>query len=222
MISLENSIRITKLAKITGLIKGDMMAQKVKLEDKSQYICEKAYEEFVKTGVRNFSLNKLIESLNMSKGQFYYYFKTKEALIYEVITRKSLVILEDTSNHIKSEMTFFGKLSAFFSCYMDSSNPVYSELDKIMRDTFFLYINVENEYIKQMNLDFYNMTYDYIEAIFEEMIHNGYLKNESKQWIKSLIATADGMYFHSMIKDDYDLKTSLLEYLMLVDQQLKK
>lgn len=198
------------------------MAKKVKLEDKTTYICEKAYMEFVQNGVHNFSLNKFIASLDMSKGQFYYYFKTKEALIYEVIKRKGNEILIDVTKHIEAEKTFLGKLMAFFSCYIDNADPLYAALDKLMRDTFFLYINVENEYIKQMNLDFYNLTYQYIETIFEEMIHNGYLREDAKQWVRSLIATADGMYFHATIKEDYDLKKYLSEYLIMLDGLLKK
>lgn len=64
------------------------MPKIVNFDEKVDFICEKAYEEFIKNGVNNFSLNKFIESLNMSKGQFYYYFKTKEELIFEVIDKK--------------------------------------------------------------------------------------------------------------------------------------
>lgn len=199
------------------------MAQKVKLEDKTQFICEKAYEMFVQNGIRNFSLNKFIESLNMSKGQFYYYFKTKEALIYEVIRRKSDEMLKYVAQDIKTKETFLDKLLAFFASYTDfNTDLMYADLDKVIHDTFVLYMNVENEYIKQINLDFYEVTYTYVEAIFEEMIDNGYLKPDANKWLKSLIATADGMYFHSMIKEDYDLKNVLSEYLVMLDTLLKR
>jgi len=198
------------------------MAQKVKLEDKTQFICEKAYEAFVQNGIRQFSLNKFIASLTMSKGQFYYYFKTKEALIYEVIRRKSDEMLKHVAQDIETQKTFLDKLLAFFASYTDLNNdPMYTELDKVVRDTFVLYMNVENEYINQINIDFYNTTYASLEAIFEEMIQNGSLQPDAKKWLKSLIATADGMYFHSMIKEDYDLKNVLLEYLVMFDALLK-
>ena len=48
--------------------------------EKIEYICEKAYEELLEKGINQFSLNKFIAELQMSKGQFYYYFKTKEGL----------------------------------------------------------------------------------------------------------------------------------------------
>ncbi len=187
------------------------MSKKINAENKTQYICEKAYEEFIQQGIHHFSLNKFIESLNMSKGQFYYYFKTKEELIYEVIKLKSQKILEHTAQQTKLGKTFLEKLFAFFSCYMEDSDPIYADLDKLIRDTFYLYFNVENEYIKKMNLDFYNFTLQYVEEIFEEMIQIGYLKEDSKKFVRSLIATADGMYFHSMINDDYNLKKYLSE-----------
>lgn len=53
------------------------MPKIVNFDEKVDFICEKAYEEFW-NGVNNFSLNKFIESLNMSKGQFYYYSKQKK------------------------------------------------------------------------------------------------------------------------------------------------
>ncbi len=200
------------------------MAQKVKLEDKTQFICEKAYETFVQNGMRNFSLNKFIASLNMSKGQFYYYFKTKEALIYEVIRRKSDKMLGHVAQDIKTQKTFLDKLLAFFASYMDLINidPMYADLDKVVRDTFVLYMNVENEYIKQIKIDFYNATYAYLETIFEEMILEGYLNIDAKKWLRSIIATADGMYFHAMIKEDYDLKNALSEYLIMLDDLLRR
>ena len=46
------------------------MPKIVNSNEKIDFICEKAYEEFIKNGVNSFSLNKFIESLNMSKGNF--------------------------------------------------------------------------------------------------------------------------------------------------------
>ncbi len=58
--------------------------------EKRLEICTLAYERFIEEGVAEFSLNKFIESLNMSKGQFYYYFKSKEKLIFETLKVKEL------------------------------------------------------------------------------------------------------------------------------------
>ena len=59
-----------------------------KVLDKKEYICKKAYAELTKNGINQFSLNKFISMIDMSKGQFYYYFKTKEDLICKTIDTK--------------------------------------------------------------------------------------------------------------------------------------
>ena len=133
------------------------MPKIVNSDKKIDFICEKAYEEFIKNGVNNFSLNKFIESLNMSKGQFYYYFKTKEELIFEVIDRKSEKFFEETETKISEAQTFYDKLLALFSFYLDSAAPENIPFDKLMKDTFSMYLNVENEFIKQKNAEFYDL-----------------------------------------------------------------
>jgi AcrR family transcriptional regulator len=58
----------------------------------SQELFDYALEEFSMLGYEQASINAILEKAGMSKGQFYYHFKSKEdlylALIDEVITRK--------------------------------------------------------------------------------------------------------------------------------------
>ena len=90
------------------------MPKIVNSSEKIDFICEKAYEEFIKNGVNSFSLNKFIESLNISKGQFYHYFKTKEELVFEVIDRKSVNSLLIQKN-AQDELLFREDVSSIFS-----------------------------------------------------------------------------------------------------------
>ena len=66
------------------------MPKIINSDEKRLEICTLAYERFIEEGVAEFSLNKFIEYLNMSKGQFYYYFKSKEKLIFETLKIKEL------------------------------------------------------------------------------------------------------------------------------------
>lgn len=59
-------------------------------EEKVKEICEKAFIEFTEHGIDNFSLNQFITNNQISKGQFYHYFKTKNDLIFEVMSQKPL------------------------------------------------------------------------------------------------------------------------------------
>lgn len=143
------------------------MPKIVNSSEKIDFICEKAYEEFIKNGVNNFSLNKFIESLNMSKGQFYHYFKTKEELIFEVIDKKSEKFFIDTEKKINEAQTFLQKLLTLFSFYLVLSDPENKSFDKLMKDTFYMYLNIENEFIKQKNAECYDYLFSATNEIFD-------------------------------------------------------
>ena len=198
------------------------MPKIVNSDEKINFICDRAYEEFIKNGVNSFSLNKFIESLNMSKGQFYHYFKNKEELIFEVIDRKSEIFFINAEIRINKAQTFFEKLLALFSFYLDLSDPENKSFDKFMKDTFHIYLNIENEFIKQKNAECYDYLFNITNEIFDDMIKKNSLKETSKEFIPSLIATADGMYLQSMILENYDLKKNLTDYIKMLDELLKK
>ena len=198
------------------------MPKIVNSNEKIDFICEKAYEEFIKNGVNSFSLNKFIESLNMSKGQFYHYFKTKEELIFEVIDRKSEKFFVNTEKEINEAQTFLEKLLALFSFYLVLSAPENKPFDKFMKDTFYMYLNIENEFIKQKNTECYDYLFNTTNEIFDEMIAKKTLNENAKKFIPSLIATADGMYLQSITLENYNLKENLIDYIKMLDELLKK
>jgi len=190
--------------------------------EKIEYICEKAYGELLKDGINNFSLNKFIAELQMSKGQFYYYFKTKDELISKTIDKKSYEVFNYTYEQTKSKSTFLEKIFAFFAFFLDDLNPKFANWNKLLKSSFHLYIDTENKDIQQLNRNFNNKVLKNIENIFDEMINNTYLKEEARIFPRSLIATADGMYIHSLMDENYDLKIYLSEYLIMIDKLLKK
>lgn len=198
------------------------MPKIVNFDEKKDYICTNAYDELITKGVNNFSLNKFIKSINMSKGQFYHYFKTKEELIFEVIDRKGKNIFLNTEIRIEKAQTFYDKLIAFFSFYLDSSTPENNPFDKLMKDAFYMFLNVENQFIKQKNIEFYDLIFEFADKVFTEMIEKNYIKEDSKKIIPSLIATADGMYFQSIVLENYDFKKNLIDYIEMLDELLKK
>lgn len=197
------------------------MPKIVNFDEEVDFICEKAYEEFIKNGVNNFSLNKFIESLNMSKGQFYYYFKTKEELIFEVIDKKAQKIFDDTVKNVAKEKTFYNKLLSLFSFYLGNCSAEDKLFDKLVKDTFYLYLNMKNQYIKQKNAEYYDFIHKIVDEIFTEMIEINYIKKDSKKFIPSLIATADGMYLQAIILENYDIKKNLMDYIDILDECLK-
>lgn len=191
-------------------------------DNKIELICKKAYEKLLQNGLHKFSLNKFILELEMSKGQFYYYFKTKEELICKTIDTKSYEVFNYTYQQTKSKSTFLEKMFTFFAFFLGESNSKFADFDILLKSTFHLYMNRDNEKIQKMNRDFNDLMLEQLNDIFDAMIENGYLKEEAKSFPRSLIATADGMYIHSLMDSSYDIKSYFSDYLIMIDKLLKK
>lgn len=131
------------------------MPKIVNVDEKRKWICEKAYEQFLISGINNFSLTKFIASLNMSKGLFYYYFQTKEELIYKVMDLKIHEALENTIEKVNLEKMPFEKLSAFFSIYLNEEDVKLKNIHKLIQESLHLHISTKNTLIKKMNSDLY-------------------------------------------------------------------
>lgn len=69
------------------------MTEKIsKAVQSRSHIIEKATELFLERGTDHVSVNDIITSLNISKGRFYYHFKSKNELIYEALIKDSFNI----------------------------------------------------------------------------------------------------------------------------------
>ena len=140
----------------------------------------------------------------------------------EVIDRKSEKFFVNTEKEIKEAQTFLEKLLALFSFYLVLSAPENKPFDKFMKDTFYMYLNIENEFIKQKNAECYDYLFNTTNEIFDEMIAKKTFNENAKKFISSLIATADGMYLQSITLENYNLKENLIDYIKMLDELLKK
>ena len=190
-------------------------------EEKIKFICDEAYKVFVKVGIDEFSLNKFIAEINMSKGQFYHYFKTKEELIYQVISKKTFELVNNIKEEYKNQKSFIDKLNLIFKLYLNDEE-YYKDLRKLYIDTLHMYIISTNDEIKESNNNDYKDIYNVLEQIFEEEIEQGNFTKDSIHLAKSICATADGMFLQSLMVDNYDLKLELTNYFIELEKLLKK
>lgn len=189
------------------------MPKIIDAEEKIRQICEAAYLQFTEQGVNGFSLNNFIISLNMSKGQFYHYFESKEDLAFEVVRHKTEELGNQIEKNIGKEDSLRGKLHRFFECYIDDSNKHYASIDKIIKEILHLYINSDNPKVKAFNEEMYSDMHRILDCIFEEAIQKNKLPKHYIKYSKITIAVADGMYFRHTLVDSFDLKKELSEYL---------
>ena len=190
-------------------------------EEKIKFICDEAYKVFVKVGIDEFSLNKFISEINMSKGQFYHYFKTKEELIYQVISKKTFELVNNIKEEYENKKSFIDKLNLIFSLYLNDEE-YYKDLRKLYIDTLHMYIISNNDEIKESNNNDYKDIYNVLKQIFEEEIEQGNFIKDSINLAKSICATADGMFLQSLMVDNYDLKLELTNYFIELEKLLKK
>jgi hypothetical protein len=189
----------------------------VNKDEKVKEICLRAYDEFTQKGIEGFSLNKFVSTTNFSKGQFYHYFKTKDELVFEVMSQKTLELIELYDSYLDSVNGLFEKLLAFFSFYLDDSEESV-KLRKLMFDSYHIYIHSKDKKVKTYNYDLYKWIDEKLYEIFQK---EGF-DNVSLTFIKSISATADGMYFRSLMIDEFNLQSELTEYLENIIQMVKK
>jgi AcrR family transcriptional regulator len=197
------------------------MPKIVNKEEKTNSICDEAYKVFVDVGIDEFSLNKFITDINMSKGQFYHYYSTKEKLIFKVMSKKSFELINNTIEKYKYNENYMDKISLIFDIYLNEEKS-YRDLRKLYIDTLHMYITSNDDEIKEFNNNLYKSIFNSLEQLFDEEIQKGNFHPDSKNLAKSLCATADGMFLLSVMIENYDLKTELTNYFLEIEKLSKR
>ena len=197
------------------------MPKIINKEEKINFICDEAYKVFIDAGIDEFSLNKFILDINMSKGQFYHYFSTKEQLVFQVMSKKTFELFDLTLKEYKNKKTFIEKLNLLFAIYINDED-CYIDFKKLIIDTMHLYINSNNREIREFNNTMYQTIFTILEEIFDEEIQKGNFHKNSKPIAKSICATADGMFLQSLMVENYDLKTELTNYFLEIEKLSKR
>ncbi|NVJ54300.1 MAG: TetR/AcrR family transcriptional regulator [Campylobacteraceae bacterium] len=197
------------------------MPRMVNKEERIDYICDEAYNAFVENGIDKFSLNRFITDINMSKGQFYHYFSTKEQLIYQVMSKKSFELMNKIKEKYEYEESFINKIHLIFEIYLNE-DKAYADLRKLYINTLHMYITSEDKEIKEFNTNLYKTIFKYLEQLFDYEIQKGNFRPESKNLAKALCSTADGMFLLSVMIENYDLKTELSNYFSEIEKLSKK
>lgn len=196
------------------------MPKIINKEEKIDYICNEAYKVFVELGIDGFSLNKFIIDINMSKGQFYHYFSTKEQLIYQVMSKKTFELINNTIEKYKYEENYIDKINLIFEIYLNEEES-YKDLRKLYINTLHMYITSNDDEIKKFNTNLYKNIFKSLEQLFNDEIQKGNFHADSKNLSKSLCATADGMFLLSVMIENYDLKTELINYFLEIEKLSK-
>lgn len=184
-------------------------------EEKVKLICEITFQEFIKYGIENISLNQIITNIGISKGQFYHYFKTKEDLIFEVMSQKTIQIFQECEIKLKKSDSLKESLFILFEVYINNDKNA-SDIRKILFDSLYIYTHSTKEEVKTFNTEYYEWIENKLIEIFE--FHNH--KSKSINFIKSISSTADGMYIRSLADRSFNLQNQLKSYLIDISENI--
>ena len=88
-------------------------------------LVEAARELFDKNGIKNTQVSQIVDKVGVAKGLFYYYFKSKEEIVNEVVS-VVMTELREASERILADdaLTFYQKASEFLALYMDMIDQI--------------------------------------------------------------------------------------------------
>ena len=78
-----------------------------------------ARELFDRNGIKNTQVSQIVDKVGVAKGLFYYYFKSKDEIVNEVVKEVMSELREDSERILADEsLTFYQKASEFIVRYM--------------------------------------------------------------------------------------------------------
>ena len=95
-----------------------MKARSVRGAETRLHIIHVAADLFHKQGVRATSPDEIIEASGTGKGQFYYYFKSKEGLVHEVL-QSHLGAIKSGSGPVNYEINSWQDLEQWFQAHIE-------------------------------------------------------------------------------------------------------
>ena len=183
-------------------------------------IINDTYEYLSINGLKNLTMNALLKYLNISKGSFYHYFKSKDELISNLFfTILDLHIIENKSK-IEDSNSLREKLEILYNLYLvdTEENKIFIDLYK---DFLLTYGNNDNEFVNLYNKKYKDIFSKVLYKIIQKEIKNGVIKEDSLSTINIVMTTADGMMMYSSSFEQFDLSKEFSIFLDFYIESIK-
>lgn len=190
-----------------------------KQKAKKSLIVQQSYEYLLHSGVDNFSLNKLLESIPMSKGNFYHYFKNKDELFFTVLNKKYEDIYMELAMYLPNE-TFLEKLENIFFIYVIKNKKI-DEYLHLINQMYPLFLDKNNSYLNSYIVDYYDSMNKLVSQFLDEEIKNGSIKEDILKIKNTIVPIADGMFTQSVCTNNFNLQNELKNYFKILDEMYK-
>lgn len=187
------------------------MSIKEKKEEKRRKILQSAKELFLKNRIVNVSMKNVAKNASIAEGTVYLYFKNKDELLFEVFKELSKNQTSIALSNINESHSLKEKILLLFSYYI---NDEEKEFINLYSDFYITCMNSYNTKQHQFISNDYEELFTIIEIFLNESIEKKEIKStNTKNLAESICATIDGLFFYSVIIDNFNFKTKLNNYL---------
>jgi len=97
-------------------------------------ILRRAAELFDRQGVANTSIEDIAQAVGIKREGIYYYFKSREEIVLEIILPQSEALLFNLATILRSDMGPVEQLRAALRNHLSSYNPGYLEMSVALRE----------------------------------------------------------------------------------------
>jgi TetR/AcrR family transcriptional regulator len=146
-------------------------------EQRKNEIVATAEKLFYKKGFDNVTMDEIAETVEISKGLLYVFFKNKDSLFFAIVTRKRRESTNLLTERLKTPATGAERLRAIIQWYVDitKGNPEFSEMASTYAPLLWSRLDRENEAALTEDVQPY---YALLNAAIRDGMEDGTVRND--------------------------------------------
>ncbi|BDU51102.1 TetR/AcrR family transcriptional regulator [Haliovirga abyssi] len=143
----------------------------MKINKTKEKIFKIGKNKFAENGYEKTSIESIIEEANIAKGTFYYYFKSKEQFLDDLMDYMFLNVLEGfdkiiNNKNLSSKEKLFSILKRMINMKLNDSDFTKKMADAILKNQMeIIFYKFTEKYVKKL--------FPYLKIIVEEGVENG-------------------------------------------------
>ncbi len=196
-----------------------------KLVDKQQLkkdIALKAFEAFIEEGIGGFSLSEFLQRIGMPKGRFYYYFESKEVLLFEAMKSYMNVMFDQFDERVDWQASLSEKLKVAYDFFLaEQGSEILLKKRQFVADVIHFYIQSENPVIRTYVMEHMEASEKILGRILDDEIAKGHILPSSRSMVITIEATVLGLVQTALLLDNFDFNTELMNYFETTERLLR-
>lgn len=194
------------------------MARQVDKGEIKAKIAQQAFAVFIETGLEAFSLSDFLKQIKVPKGKFYYYFRSKDELLFEAVQTTLLESFSQFETSVNWSDGLADKLMTAYDFFLvEMPQEQHRKRWMFVHDIVYLYVHSDEPRIKQFMRYQSKVTQKILARIFEDEIKKGRIRTDAKAFIYTLEATVLGLIQQALFLPEFDFHGTLKHYFKLLE-----